>query len=194
MLNAQIDIVKDFSEKTTRDVFAFMQRHDRSSTIRVPHKAVTSFLAGFLEAEFFKDFDKLSGFDRRELGQAATSISCRPTNSGIEISPFADSRQSSIASFMRESKVARSFACVWQPFIDGTDATKMPSSSFSITTVTLCFNMIFDLLNKSITQGIKKVKVFMGNSIATRRLDDIEIHHDRGHERKCHAGRGEAEV
>ena len=107
---------------------------------------------------YLEDPDKLGGFNRSELGQAATSISCRPTNSGIEILPFSVSRQSSIASFIRESKVGKSLACVWQPFMAGAEAISTPSSSFSITTVTLYFNIVFVLPVRSITQGVKGVK------------------------------------
>lgn len=162
-VEAKFDIVKDFTEKPLGYIFSFMHGNYCSPAIRMAHKAMTSFLPDFLKAEVFKNADKLGRFNRREFCQAVTSISCRPTNSGIEILPFSDSRQSSIASFMRDKRVGISLACVWQPFIEGADAIYTPSSSFSITTVILCFSMIFILPVESISQREKGVKGYDRN-------------------------------
>lgn len=158
-VKGKFNIVKDFTEKAFGDIFAFVQRNDSGASVNVPHKAMASFLPDFLKTEAFKDSDKLDRLNRRELCQAVTSISCRPTNSGIEILPFSDSRHSSIASFMRDRRVGMSLACVWHPFMAGAEAINIPSSSFSITTVTLCFSIIFILLLGSITQRERGVKI-----------------------------------
>jgi hypothetical protein len=58
-----------------------------------------------------------------------------PTNSGGVLSSCFTSKQSSIASRIRAMSSSNDFACMWQPGSSGTDQTKYPSVSRSITTL-----------------------------------------------------------
>lgn len=86
--------------------------------------------------------DIVKYFAEKALGDIF-ALSWRPTNSGTEILPFSTSKQSCIASLIRERSVDMFLACVWQPLRAGTEAINAPSSSFSMITVNRYFDIKF---------------------------------------------------
>lgn len=74
---------------------------------------------------------------RGERGHADTATRWTPTKTVA--AGFSTSRQSSMASLIRVMRTSSDFAWVWHPRSAGTDATKYPSSSFSITTLNSLF-------------------------------------------------------
>jgi len=171
LFNSQFYIIKDLTKKAFRNILAFMKGYYCGMPIRVAHKDMAAFLTNFLKSETFQDTDKLSGLYWTEFCHTATSISCSPTNSGTETLPFSTSRQSWITSLIRERRAERVLACVWQPFKEGTDAIRMPSSSFSMTTVKRYFDIDFlSPLFGSITYWQAGVKWFTGL------IDDVRIY------------------
>ena len=81
--------------------------------------------------------DEASASYGGKITHELTTTRWTPTNSvGVGSS---SSRQSSIASLTLYISTSSDFSCVWHPSSVGTEATKYPSSSFSITTLNSLF-------------------------------------------------------
>lgn len=161
-LKVKLNIVKYLCKKAFGYILAFMKRHHCGAAVNMTHVDMASFLAYFGKSKALEYSYELGRFNGAKFGHLTTSISWRPTNSGIEILPFSTSIQRWIASLMRESRVGISLACVWQPLRAGTDAIRAPSSSFSISTVKRYFDIYFVPPFISIARlitGVKQLKL-----------------------------------
>src|SRR3989304_1386658 len=144
-------VTHDLRQKATTDCFTGMYRYYRTPTVNMLKEIMAAFTSDDLKAHFPKSLDKALARDSGEVAHAVTATRWTPINSVAAGSSI--SRQSSIASLTLFIKTSRDFACVWHPRNVGTEATKYPSSSFSITTLTSLF--IFAILRfSSIIEGI----------------------------------------
>jgi hypothetical protein len=126
-------ILKNLGEKTAPNGFAPVHGHYGASPVRVAQKVVASLDPHNFEPKAFEQLDKTGTSDGRKVAHTITATRCTPTNwfkTGCSTS-----RHSSMASLILFIKTSRDLACVWQPRRAGTEATKYPSSSFSITTL-----------------------------------------------------------
>ena len=94
---------------------------------------VTAPRAQDFKTNFPKSFDKLQTSNWGEIAHRETATRWMPMNSFDTGSSI--SRQSRIASLTRFINTSRDLAWVWHPRSSGTEATKYPSSSLSITTL-----------------------------------------------------------
>lgn len=114
---------------------------------------MAAFPSNDLNAHFPKSLDKALARDSGEVAHPGTATRWTPINSVAAGSSI--SRQSSIASLTLFIKTSRDFACVWHPRNVGTEATKYPSASFSITTLTSPYS--FSLSSVSIVGIIEEI-------------------------------------
>ncbi len=130
-----LDVLENLFDQTTADVFAFVHRHSRAAAVGVAEANVAAVLTNLLEAKLLQNADKLDGTDRgKTRTQTATFTSWSPINRRGLWTTFSDLTQALIASLTRFKSSSKVLAWVWQPWIDGTEATSIPSSSSSIRT------------------------------------------------------------
>lgn len=110
-----------------------MDCNHSASTVGMAQEMMASSASDDFKTQPAQGFDKTTAGDRRKCAHCQTATRWTPTNSLLVGS--STSRQSSIASRIRFIKTSSDFAWVWHPRRAGTDATKYPSSSLSITTL-----------------------------------------------------------
>jgi hypothetical protein len=123
-----------------------MDRNNSASTIRMAKEMMAAPASNHFKTQPTYGFDKTAAGDRRKYAHIQTATRWTPTNSLVVGSSTL--RQSSIASRIRLISTSSDFAWVWHPRSAGTDATKYPSSSFSITTLNSRIIFKFPLLSR----------------------------------------------
>jgi L-asparaginase/Glu-tRNA(Gln) amidotransferase subunit D/pimeloyl-ACP methyl ester carboxylesterase/CheY-like chemotaxis protein len=135
------NVLQNLLDHSFGEIFAFMERDNRDSSIAMAEEHMTASLSDALKSQSFKDSNDDGRLERCQSHLVVISTSWRPMNFRGGRSIFLTSKHNRIASLILLSRTGMVLAWVWHPFSEGTLAINMPSSSFSIRTGNSYFDM-----------------------------------------------------
>jgi hypothetical protein len=120
----ELEVTQDACQEPRTKCFASVNRNHRGATVAVTNEVMTALDSYHDESYAAQRRNKILALNSREGGHAPTVTRCTPMKSSASVGLPCTSRQSSIASRIRDISSSSDLACVWQPGNAGTVATK----------------------------------------------------------------------
>jgi hypothetical protein len=124
LFTRELEITQDACQEPRTKCFASVNRNHRGAAVAVTNEVMTALGSYHNESCAAQRRNKILALNSRERRHTPTVTRCNPMKSSASVGLPCTSRQSSIASRIRDISSSSDLACVWQPGNAGTVATK----------------------------------------------------------------------